>query len=161
MTGRLAGLFAPVRADSAARPGAGAQAGVGAGVGRPGRPRRARDSGQAAVELALVLPFLAVLLLVLVQVGLIVRDQVLVVHAAREAAREAAVDAAPGAARAAAQASSDLDPSRLDVSVSGRGGPGSRVTVTATYRAPTQVPIVGAVVHDLHLQATATMRVER
>src|SRR5207247_8954779 len=65
-----------------------------------------RDDGQAAVELALVLPLVALLLLVLVQVGLVVRDQVLVVHAAREAAREAAVDAAPEAARRAAEASS-------------------------------------------------------
>ena len=47
------------------------------------------------MELALVLPLVVALLLAVVQVGLIVRDQVLVVHAAREAAREAAVDPDP------------------------------------------------------------------
>jgi Flp pilus assembly protein TadG len=48
------------------------------------------------VEFALVLPLLAALLLALVQTGLVVRDQVLVVHAAREAVRELAVrDGAP------------------------------------------------------------------
>ncbi|MFP5318665.1 MAG: TadE/TadG family type IV pilus assembly protein [Acidimicrobiia bacterium] len=123
-------------------------------------PRRA-PTGQAAVELALVLPFLAVLLLLLVQVGLIVRDQVLVVHAAREGAREAAVEPAAGAARKAAVASSGLDPGRLDVAVSGRGGPGSRVRVTTSYRAPTAVPLVGAALGDIRLRASATMRVER
>lgn len=133
-------------------------------AGLPGslpRSRRVHQSGQAAVELALVLPFLAVLLLLLVQVGLLVRDQVLVVHAAREGAREAAVEPAPGAAREAALAGSGLDPGRLDVAVSGRGGPGSRVKVTATYRSPTAVPVVGAALSDMRLEASATMRVER
>lgn len=113
------------------------------------------------MELALVLPLVAVLLLVLVQVGLVVRDQVLVVHAAREAAREAAVDAAPGAARDAALASSDLDPARLSVTVSGRGAAGSRVKVTTRYGPPTALPLVGAAVSRVQLEATATMRVER
>ena len=134
-------------------------------VRRPGlrflRAARRRSQGQAAVELALIVPFVAVLLLLLVQVGLIVRDQILVVHAAREGAREAAVEPAPGAARSAALAASGLDPGRLDVAVADRGPPGSRVRVTATYRAPTVVPIVGAAVRDVRLQASATMRVER
>ena len=119
------------------------------------------QSGQAAVELALIFPFVAMLLLLLVQVGMIVRDQILVVHAAREGAREAAVEPAPGAARDAAISSSGLAADRLDVEVSGRGAPGSRVKVTATYRAPTEVPIVGAAVKDVRLSASATMRVER
>ncbi len=82
------------------------------------------DEGQAAVELALVLPLVAILLLALVQVGLIVRDQILVLHAAREAAREAAVDPGPDVPARAAAASSTLDASRLTVESSGRGGPG-------------------------------------
>lgn len=124
--------------------------------------RRERgDGGQAAVELALVLPLVVVLLLSLVQLGLLVRDQILVVHAAREAAREAAVDPAPEAPRKAAVASSTLAEARLTVSASGRGAPGSRVKVEVSYRAPTAVPLVGAAVGDLTLRASATMRVER
>jgi Flp pilus assembly protein TadG len=119
------------------------------------------DGGQAAVELALVLPLVALLLLAIVQLGLVVRDQILVVHAAREAAREAAVDPAAAAARRAALAGSGLAPGRLTVSVSGRGGPGSRVQVAISYRDPTDVPLVGALVADLTLKADATMRVER
>jgi Flp pilus assembly protein TadG len=113
------------------------------------------------VELALVLPLVLVLLLGIVQLGLLVRDQILVVHAAREAAREAAVDPAPDAARRAAAASSTLDGSRLTVTTSGRGATGSRVRVEVAYRAPTGVPLVGAALGDLTLRATATMRVER
>lgn len=124
--------------------------------------RRGRgDEGQAAVELALVLPLVVALLLVVVQVGLIVRAQVLVTHAAREAARAAAVDPAPGAARDAAVASSTLDPARLQVSEDGRGPEGSRVSVHLTYRVPTDVPLVGALFGDIELGATATMRVEQ
>lgn len=124
--------------------------------------RRGRgDGGQASVELALVLPLVVMLLLAVVQLGLLVRDQILVVHAAREAAREAAVDPDPGAARRAALASSTLAESRLTVSATGRGAVGSRVRVEVAYRAPTAVPLLGSALGDLTLRASTTMRVER
>jgi Flp pilus assembly protein TadG len=123
--------------------------------------RRRTSEGQAAVELALALPLVALLLLALVQLGFLVRDQVLVVHAAREGVRQAAVDPASEAARQAAAASSGLASDRLDVSVSGRGGPGSRVRVMVHYKAPTNVPLVGAAIGDVDMHASATMRVER
>ena len=123
--------------------------------------RSAKGEGQAAVELALALPLLVFLLLGLVQFGLLVRDQVLVVHAAREAARQAAVDPAPDAARRAATASSGLVPGRLHVIVTGRGGPGSRVRASVRYRAPTDVPLVGPAISDFEMTASATMRVEK
>jgi len=113
------------------------------------------------VELALVLPLVLVLLLAVVQVGLVVRDQILVVHAAREAAREAAVDGAPDAPRRAALASSTLAGDRLTVTSTGRGAVGTRVRVEVAYRAPTALPLVGAAVGRLTLRASATMRVER
>ena len=123
--------------------------------------RRERgDGGQASVELALVLPLVVLLLLAVAQVGLLVRDQILVVHAAREAAREAAVDASPEAPRRAALASSTLDDSRLTVTSAGRGPAGSRVRVEVAYRTSAAVPLVGAAVGDLTLRASATMRVE-
>jgi Flp pilus assembly protein TadG len=119
------------------------------------------DRGQAAVELALVLPLVAALALALLQVALVVRDQVLVVHAAREAARAAAVGDDPGAARAAALAGAGLAPDRTDVEVSGREGPGSRVRVRVRYAASTDVPVVGPLLGDVGLSGSATMRVER
>jgi Flp pilus assembly protein TadG len=119
-----------------------------------------REGGQATVEVALLLPLLATMLLAVVQVGLVVRDQVLVTHAAREAARAAAVDPTDAAAREGAEAAARLDPSRLAVELTGSTEPGGRVTVTVTYRSPTDVPLVGQLVGDHTLTAEATMRVE-
>jgi hypothetical protein len=118
------------------------------------------ERGQAAVELALALPLLAGLALALLQVGLVVRDQVLVTHAAREAAREAAVSADLDSVERAAARAARLDPGRLDVRVVGRDGAGSRVTTVVRYRAPTSVPLVGRLLGDMQLSASATMRVE-
>lgn len=96
----------------------------------------------------------------MVQVALVGRDLVLVVHAAREAARQAAVQAGDDGPTRAAVASTGLDPDRLDVELDGRGPPGSRVTARVTYRAKTDVPLAGALVGDLDLTARASMRVE-
>lgn len=121
---------------------------------------RGDDEGQATVELALVLPVLVLMLMLVLQVGLVIRDQVMLVHSAREAARAAAVDADPGAARTAALTGSRLDGGRLDVRTSGRTGPGSYVTVTLTYSSLVDLPFVGRLVDDIELNASATMRVE-
>jgi Flp pilus assembly pilin Flp len=115
-------------------------------------PRR-EERGQAAVELALALPLVALLLLAVVQVGLVVRDQVLVTHAAREAARAAAVGSP---ARDAALAGSGLRADRLVVEVRR----GELVRVTVRYRSPTDLPLVGPLLPDLDLWAKAAMRTE-
>ena len=44
--------------------------------------------GQSTVELACILPIVVICLLLAVQAGLVVRDRVLVVHAARAAGRQ-------------------------------------------------------------------------
>ena len=128
---------------------------------------RARgERGQAAVELALVLPLLALLALLLLQVALVVRDQVLVAHAAREAAREAAVTDEAGAPRKAALAGArGLRPDRTEVDVVPIGGdaartPGGRIRATVRYRSPTDLPLIGALVGDVVLRGSAAMRVE-
>lgn len=123
------------------------------------RARRAQG-GQATVELTLLLPVVAAVLLAVVQVGLVVRDQVLVVHAAREAARAASVDPSPATAREAAAGATGLDPGRLQVTLGPQRASGQRVTVTVAYTAPTRVPIVGLLVGDLRLRAEVTARVE-
>lgn len=120
--------------------------------------RRREDGGQATVELALVLPLVAVLLLALVQVGLVVHAHLLVVHAAREGARAAAVDPHPSAAHVAVVAGVPLDRDRLQVTTSEAGQ--GRVRVEVRYRLSTDVPLVGALLGDMHLAAVATMRRE-
>jgi hypothetical protein len=102
-----------------------------------------------------------ILLLLLLQAGVLARDQVLVTHAAREAARVAALDDDRGAIEKAATEAGPLVPQHLTVGVEGRGAPGSRVTIEITYRAATQVPLIGRLVSDVDLHARASMRVER
>jgi hypothetical protein len=112
-----------------------------------------RDRGQATVELAVTLPFVVVALLVVLQVGLVVRAQVLVVHAARESARAAAVGEPPPPPEG-------LDPARTEVAISGGRTSGDRVTAVVTHRVRAAVPLVGAVFPDVELRGGATMRVE-
>ena len=126
-------------------------------AGQAGRPRLSRQAGQATVELVLVLPYFALMLLAVVQVGLVVRARILVTHAAREAARAAAVGAADGEVRIAALDAADLDPTRLAVFVRRAGG---RATVELRYAEPTDVPLVGPLVGDAVLEARATMLLE-
>lgn len=120
--------------------------------------RRVRgDGGQATVELALVLPFVCLVLLALVQVGLVVHAHLLVVHAAREGARAAAVDEHPLAAQVAVVAGTPLD--RDQVSVDTRHA-GERVEVEVRYRYEPDLPLIGALLGDINLSASATMRRE-
>lgn len=123
---------------------------------------RARDHGQSTVELAVVMPVIVVLLLVVIQLGLVIRDQVLVVHAAREAARSAAVatiDERPAAARSAASGAGPLDPERLRITDAVLPT-GQRVHVRVEYRSRTDLPLVGALLPDVDLSSDATMRLE-
>lgn len=130
-------------------------------AGDPGPPQRlSAERGQAAVELALALPVVFLVLMALLQTALIARDQVQVTHAAREAAREAAVSDNRAAPRRAAEARSSLDPDRLSVEVSGQRAGSRRVQAQVRYRVPTRVPIVGVLVPDVVLKAHASMRRE-
>lgn len=122
---------------------------------------RTADEGQATVEFALGLPLIVLAMLFVVQVGLVVRDQVRTLHAAREGARSAAVDTRTDAARRAALDGAGFAGGRTEVRVSGRGGAGTRVTVFVAYRAATDVPLVGALLPDIEVRGDATMRVER
>ncbi|MFZ4719335.1 MAG: TadE family protein [Ilumatobacteraceae bacterium] len=114
-----------------------------------------RDRGQATVELALCLPMLCTLLLGIVQVAVVTRDRLAVQLAAREGARAAAIGADDGAVRRAVEAAVALAP--LTVRIERRAG---TARVTVGYRDPTDVPLVGAVLRDVVLQATVTMATE-
>ena len=115
-----------------------------------------RDRGQATVEFALALPLVALLVLGIVQLVVVARDQLAVELAAREGARAAAVAAAPAAAaRTAAHAAVGLEPLLVDVVVRG-----DRITVTVRHRTRTSVPLVGLAIGDVELSASVTMRRE-
>jgi hypothetical protein len=127
---------------------------------RRGGTRRRRSvgqRGQATVEFAFVLPLVVLAALALIQVGLVVRDQLGVVHAAREAARAASVD--PDPARAVRAARRTLPGSTVDVGA--RPELGGEISVTVRYTSPTDLPLVGVLFPDPDLHATSVMRVER
>lgn len=112
------------------------------------------------MELALLTPLLMLMALLLVQLALTARDQIMVIHSAREAARAVAVSSEPSAARPAALAASRLDPQRLRVRVEERAGAGN-VSVRLDYRSPVRVAPFGVVLDDLVLSGEAVMRSER
>ena len=115
-----------------------------------------QDRGQATVELALCLPLVCLLLLGVVQIAVVVRDQLAVVLAAREAARAAAASADPqGAGADAASRSIALRPLRVDVVDAG-----DTVTASVHHRAETSVPLIGALLPDIDLVGRATMAIE-
>ncbi len=72
-----------------------------------------REEGQSSVELVLLVPLILGAMLLLIQAGLLMSNQLLIAAAAREGAREAAVSADPSRAREAAR----------------RGAPGLKVEV--------------------------------
>ncbi len=120
------------------------------------------ERASATVEFALVLPLILIMALALVQVGLFMKDQLVVEEAARAGARQAAVSRDDGEARAAAvRAAASLDASRMEVSVQRDGGAGSAVVVRVLYGAPVVVPAVGWLLPpSVQLTSTVTMRQE-
>jgi len=120
------------------------------------------ERASAAVEFALVLPLVLVMTLALLQIGLFVKDELMVQEAARAGARQAAVSTDDGAARQAAMdAATSLDPDRIEVSVQREGSVGSGATVTVVYHAPVVVPLVSWLFPStIDLSAKAIMRQE-
>ena len=84
------------------------------------------ERASATVEFALVLPLVLSLMLALLQIGLLVKDRLVLEGAARSGAREATVNRDDEAVRnVASNAAVSLDPGSLEVSVTREGGTGS------------------------------------
>jgi Flp pilus assembly protein TadG len=115
--------------------------------------RHRRDDGQAAVEFAIALPLVIVLLLGVIQVVLVARDQIALELAARDGARAASVAADPAAAaERGAREATGLRPITVATMTGAR-----RVTVTVGHTNPTAVPIIGIVIGDVELSASVTL----
>lgn len=122
-----------------------------------------RDDGQAAAELALVLPILCALLLGIAQFGIAFNNYLKLTDATRAGARKAAVSRFVGDSGAAASAlTTSLAPtgSTVDVSVAGDDWtvPGSQVTVTASH--PFSINILGWTVTSGTMTSTQKERLE-
>jgi hypothetical protein len=115
--------------------------------------------GTAAVEFALVLPVVLVVILAVAEIAVVARVQLEVVNAAREGAREAAVSPDPAQALAAARAS--LGSAGHDARISVRRphvvGAAAEVEVVVPHRIAPAV-FGGALVQ---LRGSASMRVEQ
>jgi Flp pilus assembly protein TadG len=132
------------------------------------RRRRSEQQGQTAVEFALVLPILAVLLIGIVEFGVAFHDYVTVTDASRVAARKAAVarhggapyDEAAEAAGKTAGESLDWTKPGADVVCDSEDWttPGSDVSCTVTY--PYSINLVGFVVTSGVLTNKTTERLE-
>jgi Flp pilus assembly protein TadG len=114
------------------------------------------------VEFALVLPLVLMVALAMLQVGLTVRDRLLVSEGARAGAREAAVEEDGDQVRAAVlRAAPSLDSSRTSVLVAPPSVQGQLRDVTVDYRMPVSVPLVDWLFpNEIDLEATASMRQE-
>jgi Flp pilus assembly protein TadG len=127
-------------------------------AGRTGRGAHARvrpgHAGQATVEFALILPLVCALLMLVIQVALVARDEIRVVHAARAAAREASVSREDARVRAAATRSIP----DATVEVTRRNG---SVEVVVAYVSATELPLIGVLLPDVTLRERAVMTVEQ
>ena len=114
------------------------------------------ERGQSTVELALVLPFVVALLIAIVAVGLVVRDQLAVWHAAAAAARSASIyPDEPNKAQLAAEEEVTIRPLVVDVLRDG-------YMITATVVAPRTIRwwLIGTTSTLFSLRASVTMHVQ-
>jgi Flp pilus assembly protein TadG len=131
-----------------------------------GRARK-DDRGAAAVEFALILPMLLVLVLGIIQFGFTFTQWLQMEHAAREGARWGSLGySSSDVAAKVKTAAPGLDPSTLNITVtpaSPKDHPSDPVTVTLKYNTPV-FPIIGPIIGQtgptMQLQATAVNRIE-
>jgi Flp pilus assembly protein TadG len=114
------------------------------------------------VEFALVLPLVLTMTLALLQVGLYVKDRLVIEGAARAGARQGAVSVDDEEVRREAiDSAASLDPDLVEVTVRREGRGGDPVAVTVVYHAPVVVPLVDWLFPSVvDLDATAVMRQE-
>ncbi|MEN8039984.1 MAG: TadE family type IV pilus minor pilin [Actinomycetota bacterium] len=117
------------------------------------------ERGSAVVEFALVLPLVLIVLLGIVEVAVVARSEIQLVHAAREGAREAAVS--PDTSRAVAAVRAALGPlgDSARVSVRRSAHIGDKATVSVSLRHAVAAPVFGG--YTVDLRAQSTMRIER
>jgi Flp pilus assembly protein TadG len=118
--------------------------------------------GAAAVEFALVLPILLMVLLGIIDFGLYFYNDLQLTHAARDAARYLSVGDSIGAEAAIAEAEDRLvATSSPSVSLTpGSQGEETTVTVTATYNFITPLPTLVGIGSTININASAVMRRE-
>ena len=114
------------------------------------------DSGQATVELALVMPLIIGLLLIILNVGLVVRDQLAVWHAASAGARAASISPdSPDVVQQAVEDEVGLRPLHLQIVRDEQ-----LITVEVQYPRTINLWLIKRIVPPLTLSASVTMHVQ-
>lgn len=117
------------------------------------------ERGSAIVELALTLPLVLILAVGVVEVAIVARSEIQLIHAVREGARQAATSPDTAGAAAAVRRSLGAAGSRARVRVSRPDQIGMPATVSASLRHRVAGPVFGG--FDVDLTARASMRTER
>ena len=107
-----------------------------------------------------MLPAVLLMLLLIAQFGLLVAQKVTLEHVSRETARAVAIHNSAEVAREAALAASNLAHDQLQVAVLGDTSPGGVFTVQISYRATTDLPLIGELLGDVTLRSQTAMRAE-
>ncbi len=119
--------------------------------------------GQSTVEFALVFPFLLIIFLLFIQAVMVLRAQIIVTGAAREAARKGVETPSDVLIKGAAyKASNGLDPDRMSIEViCPRRQRGEPITVRINYRVPLYIPGLQRLFpSEVNVRGESTMRVE-
>ena len=125
--------------------------------------RLGSERGAVAVEFALVVPLLLVVVFAVIQFGIVYNDYVTLTDATRAGARKAVVsrhedDPEGVVVEAVENSAPGLDLDELDVFVTGTFEHGEDVTVQAVY--PYEIDLLGFVVAAGDLTSETTERVE-
>jgi len=111
------------------------------------------ESGQATVELAIILPFIVLIAAGFIQCGLIVANQLAVWNAARSAARAAAISPDPQLdAQHAANGAANLRPLQVTITTVD-----DVVSAHVVYVDHTNLPLIGVLFPEISLEATVVM----
>lgn len=117
------------------------------------------EKGASAVEFAIILPVLVLILFGIFEFGRAYRDYLAITHAAREGARLAAVGNYSEAE--VRERAYPVSPSTVSIAYLSSGGTprhGDPVEVTVGYDAPLNIPFIP--ITTIHLISKARMRVE-
>jgi len=118
--------------------------------------RSETDSGQATVELALVMPLIIALVMIVLAVGLVVRDQLAVWHAASAGARAASISPdSPAVVQQAVEDEVGLRPLHLKIVRDEQ-----LITVEVQYPRTINLWLIKHIVPPLTLSASVTMHVQ-
>jgi Flp pilus assembly protein TadG len=118
-----------------------------------------KERGSAVVEFAMVIPLVLILILGIAEVAVVAREEIQLIHAAREGARQAAVSPDTAKAIAAVRRSLGGRGDAAHVSVSRPTRVGAPATVRVRLQHRVAAPVFGG--YPVELRASITMRTER